>query len=182
MKFIPIENITKARVVIRTILGEDGLPLTFAPGEVKDVLESVARHPALQRYIGRALKAPPMTPKVVAPSPKAVIPPPVVAPPPKVVVPPPVVEPIVEEPVVEEETSKEDDSNEDNRDLYLEAPGITEKNVDAILEVYPSLADLAVAEDDALLDCGVSKSFITRVLEWASATFSKNDSRVFYLK
>jgi len=158
MKNVPVKNTAEVRIIIRTIRDEDGLPLSFGPGEEKGVPEAVLTHPAMKRYLGGTnplqLVEAGAAKKKAAPAP---------TPPP----PPPPEDPPEEEDEEEEEDDEEEE--EDLRALYLSAPGITENNVDAVLEAYPTLEELVDAEEDGLVDCGVSKSFVNRVLEWAAS-------------
>lgn len=153
MKNIRVKNTHGVRIIVRTLKGDDGLPLSFGPEEEKDVSEALMAHPVLKRYfgegrplqvvqVGAAKKTP--APALAAPVEKT---------------PPP-------EPEKPEEPEEEE---EDLRAVYLRAPGITENNVDEVLEAFPTLEELADADEDDLIDCGVSKSFVTRVLEWAAS-------------
>ncbi len=158
MKNVPVKNTAKARLVIRTFKGEDGLPLMFGPGEVKELSEAALEHPAVKRYVGEKgpLKVLKAGAKTKAPTPA----------------PPPLVPPKETEEPTKPEDDDDDDGAEDDDETkayYLDAPGITENNVDAVLEAYPTLEDLVDADEDGLVDCGVSKSFVSRVLEWAAS-------------
>lgn len=53
------------------------------------------------------------------------------------------------------------------RELYLSAPGITDNNVDAVLQAFESVELLAAASKSDLLDVGVSKNSAKKVLGWA---------------
>ena len=55
------------------------------------------------------------------------------------------------------------------RDTYLDAPGITEANVDAVLKAYTTVAELATATKNELIAIGVSKNSAKRVISWASS-------------
>jgi hypothetical protein len=156
MKSVPVKNHAKAKIVVRAILDDDGLPLQFPADKVTPTLEKHLEHPALKRYFENGLLAlegekPAKKKAAQAPAPKKPETPP----------PPPPEDPPEEDPDEEEE--------DELRELYLDAPGITESNVDAVLEKYPTLDELISADEDDLLDCGVSKSFVKRVLEWAAS-------------
>ena len=137
------------------------------PGESKKVPPATAKHPAVVRYIGRGLelvntsKEEPKAPAPPAPAPQS--PPPAAEP-----TPAPVEEPASEE-VTESETETEDETaGKDLREDYLSAPGITEANLDVILDEYPTYEALANAEKEDLCDLGVTKSYVKRLKVWAS--------------
>lgn len=155
MKNIRVKNTHGVRIIVRTLKGDDGLPLSFGPGEEKDVSEALMAHPVLKRYFGEgrplqvvqagAVKKTPAP----APAPTA---------------------PVEKTPPSDpEEPEEPEEEKEDLRDVYLRAPGITENNVDEVLEAFPTLEELADADEADLIDCGVSKSFVNRVLEWAAS-------------
>ena len=163
--------------------------LTFAVGEVKAVLPAVAKHPSVARKIGPGGltdlgQAAPVTtaPKKAPESPSSL--PPVLTPTPS--------EPIAREPeetavepedaivesaeepaeeVVEEPSEEvvEEPAAETTglRDEFLAGPGITESNVDAIMEAYPKFSDLAEASKSSLQKLGVAKSYTKKLLSWA---------------
>jgi predicted nucleic acid-binding Zn-ribbon protein len=87
----------------------------------------------------------------------------------------PAVEEVVEQPIEEapavEETVVSTEAPEPNaeslRGIYLEAPGVTEVNVDLILKAFPTVADLANASKEDLVGLGVSKNQAKRVVTWA---------------
>lgn len=79
-------------------------------------------------------------------------------------------QPIEETTAVEEavEPVKESEpSAESLRGIYLEAPGVTETNVDLILNAFPTVADLANASKEDLVELGVSKNQAKRAVTWA---------------
>jgi hypothetical protein len=86
------------------------------------------------------------------------------APPPAPKVEAPAVEPVVETLVIQEAPATPVDS-------YANAPGITEENISTIQEAYPTLADLANANKDALMKLGFSKYGARKLTAWAAAKF-----------
>ncbi len=165
MKFIPLINSSDSRISVSQVRGADGRPLSFGVGEVKSVHPNNLNHPALKSYLGAGLDR-----VVDTDDPEPVIPAPAPAPKPTPkAVPAPAPAPPQED-VSEDEDEGEDeeeDEDEDLTNLYLSAPGITARNVEDILAEFPSVESLVDAEADALVDCGVSKSFTSRLLEWA---------------
>ena len=162
MKTIPVINEAKAKIVVRAILDDNGIPLQFPAGVATPVLEKHLENPALKRYLRPGL----LVAQTGGATPKA-------APKPEPKKPEPKPEPKPESAIAlpSEDTKswvmEDEKEEEDLRDFYLDAPGITEKNVEAVLKAFPTLDDLAEADEDTLIDCGVSKSFVGRVLEWA---------------
>jgi hypothetical protein len=174
MKMVELKNVGDSRISVRQVRG-----FALDPGDSKKVPPATAAHPAVKRYIGRGLElvgASKEEPKAPAP--------PVTEPP---QTPDSDTEPTPdsdEETGADEET--EDDSNEeteedstdeepvdetagiDLREDYLSAPGVTEANVDGLLERYPTLETLAVATKETLCDLGVAKSYTNRLVSWAS--------------
>jgi len=53
------------------------------------------------------------------------------------------------------------------RDVLIEGPGVTENNVDAILEAFASTEALAAASKDQLTDLGLSSSSAKKLISWA---------------
>jgi len=169
MKFVPLTNSSDHRISVSQVRGADGRPLSFETGETRSVHPSNLKHPALARYIGAGLdvavddQGPPEP--VATPEP---VPVPAPAPEPDPVpVPAPEPTPIPVPEVLETEDEDSGNENKDNEELYLSAPGITARNVETVLAQFPSLEALVDAEADELVDCGVSKSFTSRLLEWA---------------
>jgi len=171
--------------------------LTFAVGEVKAVLPAVAKHPSVARKIGpggltdlgqaapvttapkKAPESPSSLPPVPTPTPSE----PIAREPEETAVEPEdaivesaeePAEEVVEEPseeVVEEPSEEvvEEPAAETTglRDEFLAGPGITESNVDAIMEAYPKFSDLAEASKSSLQKLGVAKSYTKKLLSWA---------------
>lgn len=156
MKFVEVRNDSGKQLSIPTIRG-----LSFAPGEVKKLSPVTVTHPAVSSYIGRGLtlvaskgeepKAPIPTVKTESPKPVA----------PKPAEPKPAEEPPVMEPPKE--------TAGDLREAYLTAPGVTEDNVQAVLDAFPTLAELSDASISALQDAiGLSKTASRKLKDWAS--------------
>jgi hypothetical protein len=158
MKFVEVRNDTGGRIVIPAIRG-----LSFLPGEVKKVSPATVKHPAVSSRIGRGLtlvtssqgeelKAPIPT---VTESPKPVVP---------IKIEP---QPVMEPPVME--APKETAGN--LREAYLAAPGVTEENIQVVMEAFPTLNSLARANVTAVQETlGLSKNVARRLRDWASAT------------
>ncbi len=172
MKLSALRNASNKRINVLQIRG-----LKFEPGEVRRVPSALVSHPAIAKLVkSNILTVVERSPKG---EPKGA---PVVAP----IVPPvaesettdiqPSAEEVEEEPVsTVEETEEvtedpeviEDDSNT-LRTLYIAAPGITEGNVDGILEAYPNVEKLKEATKSDLLRLKVSKNQCKRLLSWIS--------------
>lgn len=166
MKLVEVRNDTGTQLSISAIRG-----LVFLPGEVKKVTPATVKHPAVSRYIGRGLtlvtssqgeepKAP--TPVIAVAAAEPVMAPVEVMP----AAPAPEPMPAPEPP--EMESQKETAGN--LQEAYLAAPGISEENVQAVLEAFPTFADLANAQLSAVQDAtGLSKSAARRLKDWASS-------------
>ena len=185
MKLVPLTNVSGARLRIPQAR------LSFEPGQTKKVHPATVQHPAVRKYIGGYLKqgtqetvakAEPTAPvaRPATPSPAA---PPVSEPnagkeePKDVVDETPVDEPEVTDIPEEKEDGDEIIDNDDSaadesgnlREVFLSAPGITDKNIDAVMEAFDSLELLAVADEDDLTACGISKSYAKRVIDLAES-------------
>lgn len=173
MKYAKLTNVSSARRAYSGLRDGSGRPLALDPKETKGVHPAVVSNPYVKADIEAGVlvvampgeEAAPVVKKAVAPAPepKKVEAPPVIIPP--VITPP--VPPAEEEVSESEEEVTEEVDNSALRELFLEAPGITEKNVDAVLDAFTSVQELADAEESDLVAAGVSKSFTGRVLEWA---------------
>jgi hypothetical protein len=152
MKYVNLTNTGTSRLDFPGLTDGSGKPLVFEPGATKAVHPRVALHPVL-----RGLKV--ETGEPVKEAKKAPVP--VAAP---VVVAEPEPAP---EPAPESEPEPTPAVVEDLRDLYLSAPGITDGNVDAVLEKYPTLDMLKAATKEDLVDCGISKNASKRIKDWA---------------
>ena len=175
MKLIPLTNVSGAKLRIAAAR------LVFEPGQTKKVHPATVQHPAVQKYIGGYLKQ--GTQETVAKAePKAPVAQPAAppAPAPQTTTEPNAGNEEPEAPVDEnvdnapETTQAADDNSAQDesgnlREVFLSAPGITDKNIDAVLESFNSVELLAAAEEDDLIDCGISKSYAKRVIEWAEA-------------
>ena len=156
MKLVLLKNVSGNRLAITQVRG-----LIFAPGEVKKVDPVTVKHPAVSRYIGRGLELVEAEskeePKAPAPS--------------KVTTPDTTPASTAPEPTTEPDVDDSDDSSEESgedlRELYISAPGITEKNVDDLLTLFPTLDDLKEADKSDLIDAGVAKSYAQKLCDWA---------------
>ena len=183
MILVPLTNVSGAKLRIAAAR------LVFEPGQTKKVHPATVQHPAVQKYIGGYLKqgtqetvakAEPTAPvaRPATPPPAA---PPVSEPnagkeePKDVVDETPVDDPEITEVINDDddEIIDNDDSDADEsgnlREVFLSAPGITDKNIDAVMESFDSLELLAVADEDDLTACGISKSYAKRVIDWAES-------------
>jgi hypothetical protein len=174
MKLIPLTNVSGAKLRIAAAR------LVFEPGQTKKVHPATVQHPAVQKYIGGYLKqgtqetvakAEPKAP-VAQPAAKPTVALPVSEPnASKEETPVPVNEPTVSDPEttqVDNSDSAQDESG-NLREVFLSAPGITDKNIDAVLAAFDSLELLAAADEDDLIDCGISRSYAKRVVDWAES-------------
>lgn len=161
MKLLKLTNDSNKRLNF-PIRGPDGKRLTFEVGETRFVSPATVQHPTVSPYIGKGLTlAGQEMPK------KKELPP--VAPPMETkVAPTSENEPSTEEPLSEPEEPA-DNAADELRDLYVEAPGITESNVDAVLDYFPTPRSLAEATEDDLLELGVSRTYVKRIKKWAKA-------------
>jgi hypothetical protein len=169
MKYAKLTNLSHARRVYSGLRDGAGRTLVLEAGETKPVHPSVVVHPKIKREIDAGVLESVLP--GASPAPKKVAP----APPPPAD--PPADNPPEEKPDAPEEKpdapEEKPDAQEEKPDapelrtLFLEAPGITEKNVATVLDTFSSLQELADADEDDLVDAGVSKSFAGRVLEWA---------------
>jgi len=162
MKRVPLKNITSERLLFPDIRDFD-----FDVDEIKRVQPAMLEHPSVKRRMGTALKV--VSEQTEDEAPKVVNPTAPESPPSK-----PAVElPLADEPTaaVEEPTGSEpeDETAGDTlREAFLEGPGITDSNVDAIMAEYPTLEALAGATKADLVDLGVAKSFAKKLRSWAS--------------
>lgn len=150
MKLKPLENYSENRIAIGQVRGADGRPFSVEPGEVGYLTPAAYAHPLVKRFLGAGLRdyvesAPPPADE-----------------------PEPIAPPDLDEGKDVRDDGDDEDEGDDTRALYITAPGITEGNVDAVLEAFPTLDELANAEKDALIEAGVSKSFTSRLLEWTT--------------
>lgn len=166
MKLVELKNVTQSRLTITQVRG-----FSLDPGESTKVHPATVTHPAVARYLppkgkGLELITKDATAKVEPAAPA--LPP----------TPAPTVTPLEDEPTaVEEETVEETTPEPEEtveevagkglRDMYIDAPGITEGNVDGVLSAFPTLEELSEASKDALVDTGVDASYVKRVRKWA---------------
>lgn len=165
MKLVELKNCTDKRISIMQV----GLRLN--PGQTVRVPPSTVSHPAVSPYVGKGLnlvtseiekaKVEPIAPAVTAKSP--------VAPSFLVAKEVPVAPEASMDPVapIKKEVVKAETDGTSLRDAFVEAPGITEENVDKIMGVYPTLKALANASKTELADLGFSKSSAKKLREWA---------------
>jgi len=161
MKMVELKNVGNVRISIRQVRG-----FALDPGESKKVPPATAAHPAVKRFVGRGLElveaskeepkapAPPSSVKKSEPKPE-----PQKAPEPKTE--------SEKDAGKDEDNDTEKTSGNDLREDYLSAPGVTEENVDGLLEAFPTKEALSKATKDAVGDLGVSKSYAKRLISWA---------------
>lgn len=169
MKLCQVKNVTESRLVILAVRDRDGQPISFEPGECKQMLSTTVNHPAVSVHIGRGLQlvegqvsveeVPKQKVLEVAISP---------APPPAPKVEAPVVAPVVETPVIQEAPATPVGA-------YANAPGVTEEDISAITEMYPTIADLAKADKDALVKFGFTKYGAKRLIAWAAVKLGSTE-------
>jgi len=166
MKLVNLKNQTSKRINIVAIRN-----LTFSPGEAKKVHPSVASHPAVRRYLNAGILVTFKEKAVIEPIAETVV----SVPEPKIIkvisvveTPEPIEEPVIE-PIAEIEESNDPEvlTTELNmRSIYLAAPGITEANVDAIVNEYATMDDLKKTDSSTLKKLGVKNNQVKKVLNW----------------
>ena len=176
MLYVLVENVSKSRLPLPK-RGADGRRLVLEPGDTARFTRKELKNPLIARFLGSSLveveEVTPVPPAVKQP---VVAPAPVVAPPKPEPKPAPAPEPepvVVAEPVVEEEPAAEEVAEDpkeevDMRSVYLDAPGITEDNVDNVMKAFPSISDIASSSKDKISSNGVSKAYAKRLRDWAS--------------
>jgi len=169
MKLVKITNTSKKRLAF-PVRGPSGTRLVLDPQESKNVSPATVKHPAVSRYIGQGLEvegdsaAAPKQKEPEAPKPPAQPSTPPAAPNPDT------------KPGKDEtgDDSKEpaDESAGENAGkpdfkatLVSDAPGVDEKNVDAVLEAFPTRDALAKAKKPVLADLGIEKPNL--LIRWA---------------
>lgn len=169
MKLVELKNCTDKRISIMQV----GLRLN--PGQTVRVPPSTVLHPAVSPYVGKGLNLVPSETaetKVEPIAPTAPVAFQKVAETPKIVEVP--VAPVAAEtPKVAEETlPMETETPETDgtslRDAFVEAPGITDENVDSIMSVYPTIKKLAQASRADLVELGFTKSSAKKLRDWAN--------------
>jgi hypothetical protein len=75
--------------------------------------------------------------------------------------------PAVAEPTEEAQEPAPEMAGKSLREILIEGPGVTESNVDAILEAFASTEALASASKDQLTDLGLSSSSAKKLISWA---------------
>lgn len=168
MKLVPLENISGKRLVF-PIRGIDGKRLVFDAHETKYVSPATVKHPAVSIFIGGGLKVVGNeTQEKEVPKPKELVPTTL----PKESAPVPTSE---NEPSTDDEQSEPEEPvdtsagevSEDLHDLYVSAPGITDSNVNAVLDSFTTVTELADASEHDLLEAGISRSYVKRLRKWA---------------
>lgn len=155
MKLVSLRNTSSLKLSIMEIPG-----LVFLPGETKRVTPVTVKHPTVSKYLGRGLltlaaselPVEPLTPAPLMSEPKASKAESATEPKPA-----PVTMPA--------ETT--DTAGNTFRETLLSAPGVTERNVDDILRVTPSLEHLKTVAKDDLADAGLTASTAKKLLFWA---------------
>lgn len=155
MKLIEIQNSSDRRINITQV----GLRLN--PGQTTRVHPSLVQHPAVSPYMGNGLNE---VPEEIAKTKEEPIAPVKETP----VIPTNVLDSSSEDKESSEENNKEETDEKTLRDAFIEAPGITDANVDGILSVYPTLEDLATATKEDLIELGVAKSYAKKLLDWVA--------------
>jgi len=173
MKLRKVKNVSACRLVILSVRERDGQPLSFEPGECKQMMPATVSHPAVSAYIGRGLQLVEEQ-NFVEEVPKTKVldtafPP---APPPVPVVETPVIVPVEEAQVIQEAPATP-------ASFIAHAPGITEENSPAIIAAFPTLADLAKANMNALVKVGLSKTGSRKLIAWAAAQLNSTSSVEF---
>ena len=167
MRFVELRNTTSSRIIISQVRGfvvDAGQTITVHPATVS--------HPAVARYMKqRTLVEVSADAADVAPPPKAPSKP--VEPKPKVVekkeeLEAPEPPAVVEEPGVEKEQKADEPAVAPSmKDLYLAAPGVTEENLESVMEKFPTPNHITMASKSELVDCGISRTFVSRLRSWA---------------
>jgi len=169
MKLVELKNCTDKRISIMQV----GLRLN--PGQTTRVPPSTVSHPAVSPYVGKGLNLVPSETaetKVEPIAPTAPVAFQKVVETPKIVEVPkaPVAEEVPEVTEVSAPTKTEtlETDGTSLRDAFVEAPGITDDNVDSIMSVYPTIEELSRASRADLVELGVSKSYAKKLREWAN--------------
>lgn len=159
MRRIPVTNDTGKQLVFPALRD-----FNFAVGETQRATPAQLSHPTVAPYVGHGLtlgKASVAAPKV---EPKAPVSPPPEPPAPKE----PETEPTASTPDEGVDEEPNEGAGETLRDKYIAAPGITDSNVDSIMEAYPTLDALASASKSDFISIGVAKSYAKKLVEWAN--------------
>lgn len=151
MKLIEIQNGSDSRINITQV----GLRLN--PGQTTRVHPSLVEHPAVSPYMGNGLEEVPETSKTKEEP---------IAPVKETPAPPSTSDQTEDEDEEDEEEEEEETDETTLRDAFIEAPGITDANVDDIMGVYPTFEDLADAAKEDLIELGVAKSYAKKLLDW----------------
>jgi len=164
MKLVLVKNVSKERINIPQVRG-----FALSPGETTKVHPATVKHPAVARYIGRGLELVEQIDSTTKEEPKAPAVPRVI--PPKVISKPP--EPIAGDVEKTEEKEVEVSATGSLRETLVSAPGITESNIDKVLEKFPTADLIAGANRDELAEAGVSFSMTRKLSAWANKLLSQ---------
>ena len=162
MKLVRLKNVSGERINIAHVHG-----LALGPGETTKVHPATVKHPAVARYIGRGLELVEQTDSVTKEEPKAPVTPKIE--PPKVISKP-------VEPIADKEEKTEGSSEPETkilvtgslRETLVSAPGITESNIDSVLEKFPTQEALANASRTDLADAGVNPAAARKLIAWVN--------------
>jgi len=160
MKLVQLKNKTEKRISIMQV----GLRLN--PGQIGRVHPSTVSHPAVAPYVGKGLEV--ISEKTAETKVEPIAP--------AVPIDPPEVPEVPEVPETPETPEipaevKEDDVSTDGeslRDAFVEAPGITDDNVDSVMSVFTTFEELAAASKGDLTELGVAKSYAKKLLDYAA--------------
>lgn len=170
MKLVELENVSEKRISIMQV------SLRMNPGQKKRVHPTIAEHPSVVPYVGNGLKvntdedtvetrvepiAPVASIEPVKPILDILDVPAETPETPEIVVAP-------EEPKEEAVQVEKETDGTSLRIAFVEAPGVTDANVDDIMGVFSSFAELADASKDDLVELGVAKSYAKKLLEFAA--------------
>ena len=149
MKSKILRNKSAKTIVLSSLKTIDGFPLVIQPHGCAAVSEETCKSTCLQPYLGVALFEDVKVP----------VPPPIEI---KVIPPKPIkIEPSgsIASAVIKYSSGMHEE--------YLKAPGITAENVDMVLVKFPSKDLIVNAYKWELTECGVAKSYVSRLKEWA---------------
>ena len=154
MKLVQLKNCTEKRISIMQV------GLRLSPGQIGRVHPSTVSHPAVAPYVGKGLVV--ISEKTAETKVEPIAP--------VVPVAPPVVPVVPEIPEASVGVKEEDTSTagESLRDAFVEAPGITDDNVDSVMSVFTTFEELAAASKGDLIELGVAKSYAKKLCDYAA--------------
>lgn len=158
MRRTPLTNVTRGQLVFPALRDFD-----FAVGETKRASPAQLSHPTVAPYVGHGLTLGKMSVAAPKVEPKAPVSPPPEPPAPEE----PETEPTASTPDEGVDEEPNEGAGETLRDKFVAAPGITDSNVDSIMEAYPTLDALANASKSDFIALGVSKSYAKKLVTWA---------------